>query len=359
MPFYSIIIKNFRNIKEQNIKLSSPEVFFIGKNGQGKTNLLESLYMASYGSSFRTRNDNEIISIGENTYSLSAFFKSDSEKSDIINIEYKNNKKKIVKNAKIIKDRKDLIQTVPTILFSHEDLDFIIGEPEKRRFFIDQCLSMHDIIYIDTIRKYKKILKNKNIVLKEEKYDLLDIYDEELIKHGIEIVIKRKNLLYHFNTIFTPLYEKITGIENVSILYNSQWDYKTKDEIKYNLLGKRESEKIMKTSLSGPHRDRITFIKDKKNFVNSASTGQKRTAALLLRICQSLYFIEKTKILPVLLMDDVLLELDPEKRKKITSLLPEYNQLFCTFLPGEPYESYKKKDTLVYKVEKGIFTPYV
>ena len=353
MPFISVGLTNFRNLENKQVDLSAHEVFFIGENGQGKTNFLESLYLSAYGSSFRTKKESEIITESNNNFSIRSLYESDNKKSDLVSVQFVDNKKKILKNGKTLKDRKDLINTIPCVLFSHSDLDFVIGEPERKRFFIDQSLSMYDLLYIDTMRKYKKILKNRNILLKNEQYESLDVYDHTLVIEGMEIVKKRKTAIYNFNRIFTSLYEKVTGIENVKIGYASQWEQKYIEEILALLIEKRNSDKIMKTTLSGPHRDKIGFVKDSKNFVATASTGQCRLAAILLRICQAVYFTELTNKKPVLLMDDVLLELDPQKREIITSLLPEYDQLFCTFLPGEPYQKYIRENTLLYSVEKG------
>ena len=119
------------------------------------------------------------------------------------------------------------------------------------------------------------------------------------------------------------------------------------------LISKRNVDFVMETTMSGPHRDRIRFMKDGKSFVPTASTGQRRLISLLLRAAQAVHYSEVTGRKPVLLMDDVLLELDPDKRQKFTSVLPPYNQLFCTFLPGEPYERYKTPNTKVYFVEEG------
>ena len=353
MPFISVSLTNFRNLENKQVDLSAREVFFIGENGQGKTNLLESLYLSAYGSSFRTKKESEIITELTDSFSIRSLYESENSKTDLVTVQFAENKKKILKNGKTLKDRKDLINTIPCVLFSHSDLDFIIGEPERKRFFIDQSLSMFDILYIDTMRRYKRILKNRNVLLKNTQYEALDAYDHTLILEGMEIVKKRKATIYNFNRIFTPLYEKVTGIENVKIGYASQWEQKNSEEIVTLLKNKRESDKIMKTTLSGPHRDKIGFVKDNKNFVATASTGQCRLAAILLRVCQAVYFTEITNKKPVLLMDDVLLELDPQKREIITSLLPEYDQLFCTFLPGEPYEKYVRQNTLLYSVEKG------
>ncbi|HZK19291.1 MAG TPA: DNA replication/repair protein RecF, partial [Treponemataceae bacterium] len=220
-----------------------------------------------------------------------------------------------------------------------------------------QSLSMYDILYIDLLRTYQSILKNRNAILKSEpiQNDVLEIYDIKLIQTGLAIVKKRNTIILQFNTIFPRLYKEITGIENVSLRYDSLWNHKTEKEIKELLISKRDADKVMKTTMSGPHRDRIRFIKQKKDFIATASTGQRRLAAILLRICQGMYYTEVTGKKPVLLMDDVLLELDQEKRKKIIAILPEYDQLFCTFLPDEQYKNYKRSSTRIYTIEEGTW----
>ena len=168
--------------------------------------------------------------------------------------------------------------------------------------------------------------------------------------------------------IFGKIYEEITGIEGVSIKYGPSWNLEKtvssssvfsdsqipgfEDVLRF-VESKRELEILMGTTVSGPHRDRINFIKDKVSFVPMASTGQRRLLALILRNAQAVYYKQITGKKPVLLMDDVLLELDPEKRKKFSQKLPDYEQLFCTFLPGENWQNYVHYSTKVYSIENG------
>ena len=370
MPFLSLSSVNFRNLASRSIDLLSREVYFTGENGQGKSNILEALYYSAYGSSFRTHNDSELIKKGEEGMSLRTIFKEENGTTHSTVIILDKNKKKIEKDGKILHDRKELINTMPCILYNHDDLDFAVGAPERRRFFLDQSLSMYDVLYIDVMRRYKKILKNRNLCLKEHKYDLFETYDIQLVMNGLEIQQKRKNAIFQFNQIFGKLYEQVSGISGVSIRYLPSWKKKSAgnseedelmantslpmiDEIIEHIKSKREMEKVMCTTLSGPHRDRIVFIKDGQTFVPTASTGQRRLIALALRTAQAVYYTQVTGKKPVLLMDDVLLELDPDKRQKITALLPDYDQLFCTFLPGEPYSRYKRETTRVYSIKKG------
>ncbi len=355
MPFQYISCVNFRNLDNKPVDFSAKEVFFVGENGQGKSNLLESIYYASYGSSFRTRTDTEIVRHGESGFSIRAVFKDESEKINNINIYFENGKKRIEKNGKALTDRKDLISVIPCILFCHEDLDFADGEPEKKRFFIDQSATLYDVLYVNTMRNYKKILKSRNILLKEHNYTLLETLNYQLAEAGLEIKKKRREVIEQFNRFFDTLYKEVTGIENVSVFYNPSWKADNVSEIMSVLKQKEEVDKSMCTTMSGPHRDMITFVKDEKLFVPTASTGQKRLLSILLRVSQAIYCSTFTGKKPVFLMDDVLLELDPQKRQKVTSLLPEYNQLFCTYLPGEPYEKYKRQNTKVYFIENGTW----
>lgn len=361
MPLISNTYVNYRNLKSETINLNSKEIFFVGENGQGKSNLLESIYYLAYGSSFRTHSDSEIIKNGETGFGVKTLFMRDENSADSIFITYEKTnggKKKIVKNGKNLKDRRDLITTMPCVLFCHDDLGFAVGEPERRRFFVDQCLSMYDILYLDVIRNYAKVLKCRNQVLKDMRYDLLDALDIQLADYGVQIQKRRDDAIFMFNQIFGNLYENITGIKGVSIKYNPSWKNDSninpnQNEVIKILKDKRSDDCRLQTTMSGVHRDRIRFIKDGVDFVPTASTGQRRLLALLLRVAQAIFYTKVTERKPILLMDDVLLELDPDKRQSVTSLLPEYDQLFCTYLPGEPYERYAKDTTKIYKIQNG------
>ena len=364
MPFLSLSFCNFRNLQNDRIDLLSKEVYFVGENGQGKSNILESLYYCAYGNSFRTHTDADIVKIGEKEFSIRAIYKEEGGATRSINVFYSNGKKRIEKNGKPVKDRKDLINTMPCILFCHDDMEFVTGEPGRRRFFVDQSLSLYDVLYIDVLRRYRQALKSRNMILKSKKYEMLDIYDVELVKSGLEIQHKRKNAVFQFNQIFSRLYEQVTGIDGLMISYDPSWKeapdengthFPTETDAFNILKDKRDMDKAMSTTMSGPHRDRIRFIRQGKQFIPVASMGQRRLIALLLRVAQAVFYSQITGQKPVLLMDDVMLELDPDKRQKLTALLPEYDQLFCTFLPGEPYERYRRSTTKVFFLEKGIW----
>lgn len=357
--FLSCSFYNFRNLRNDTIDLSCKEVFFIGKNAQGKTNLLESLYLASYGGSFRGARDEELVKEGEKEFSISAFSRQ-NESSARVKVIFDGQKKVIQKNGKKIRDRKELLEVSPCILFSHEDLRFALGNAQDLRFFLDQFISQCDFEYLDSLRSYKKALKNRNLILKTQNYSALDVYTKALLHFGEKLCLKRRAAIMIINSSFSSLYAEVSGLEGVALFYKPSWNKgAAADELAKNL----EKDKALCRTTSGPHLDRLFFVKKGENFSPFASMGQNRLLALLLRVEQSLYFTSRSKQRPILLMDDVLLELDGEKRQKLLSLLPPYEQLFATFLPDEPglsilsrSETHSGDFVKTYRIENGGWT---
>lgn len=352
---------SFRNISDGTLDLGAPEVFFVGENGQGKSNLLESVYCLAYGSSFRARSDSELVRRGGSGYSLRSLYRGgDGGNSGSVEVSFDGGRRRIVKNGKAVRDRRDLVTTTPCVVFCHDDMQFVSGEPERRRFFLDQCLSMYDLLHLDAVRSYSRVLRSRNQCLREGRSDLLDVYDAQLAGFGSEVQAKRAGAVFRFNQLFGRLYEEVSGIGGVSIRYAPSWrgasESATEAEAMGILAARRAQDEAALTTTSGPHRDRVRFVRDGADFVPTASTGQRRLLAVLLRVAQAVFFTRSAGRRPILLMDDVLLELDPEKRRAVAAGLPEYEQLFCTFLPGEPWERYARGGTVAYTIKEGAWT---
>jgi DNA replication and repair protein RecF len=177
-----------------------------------------------------------------------------------------------------------------------------------------------------------------------------------MAEFGLRIMERREEAVRHFSELFGPLYEDVSGIAGISVKYVPSWKEGETGAITAHLREKREQEKTLGLSLSGPHRDRFLFVRKNTEFSATASTGQRRLLALLLRSAQARRFSLMTGKNPVLLLDDVLLELDPEKRRRFLSCMPGYDQAFFTFLPGEPYRQYRGGDALVYRVAAGVLS---
>lgn len=358
MGFTSLKTFDFRNLENQTVELDNREIFLIGENGQGKSNFLEAVYILSYGSSFRTRQENLIIKHNSKEMTLYGEYSRQGEISNSISVNISGKIKKINYNGKIVKDRKDLIQNIPCIIFSHEDLSFVNGSPERRRWFFNQTISLYDSGYIDDLRNYRKILKLRNIEIKNGKKELLDVYNYQLAAAGLELQTGRSSTIVDFNKTFSPLFREISGFdEDLFIEYLPSWKNCTSiEEAAARLESKTDTDFVLGTTTTGPHRDNFKYNHLTRDFAKIASTGQIRLISLILRVAQSIFSFEKTKQKPILLLDDVLLELDKKRRMKFLEFLPEYEQIFFTFLPGEHFNEYRRNDTLTLNVKNGVIS---
>jgi len=357
----------FRNLADTEIFTGAKDIFLVGENGQGKTNFLEALYFCAYASSFRAVRDSEIAHNGKKDFCAEVKF-SDSINEKIL-VKFENGKKVIFINGKNINDRKEMLSIAPCIIFCHEDMEFVSGSPERRRWFFDQTLSLYDFEYLEDLRKFRRVLKSRNTLLRdyaqkklsENPHSVLDALDPQFAMYGLNLMKKRKIAALEFTNVFGPLYEEVSGISGITVQYAESWKNIETDKAVETIISylqqKRTAEMAAGLSLSGPHRDRYVFAHNEHgsitDFTVKASTGQRRLLALLLRTAQACRYSFETRKNPVLLLDDVLLEMDGEKRRRFLSVLPAYEQAFYTFLPEEPYQRYCKEDTLVYTVKEG------
>jgi DNA replication and repair protein RecF len=370
MAFETLRTASFRNLKDMEVNISAKDVFLVGENGQGKTNFLEALYFCSYAASFRGSRDSEVALNGEKDFSAEVKLSAENADGAVnslygrILVKFEKGKKTVFLDGKQAEDRKELLEISPCIVFCHEDMDFVAGTPERRRWFFDQNLSLYDPVYLEDLRRYRKALKSRNVLLRETQSrqsrlasinGVLDALDTQLASYGLRLMEKREESARLFSETFGTLYEAVAGIGGIAVKYSSSWNVRaaTVESLLAYLEERREADLSAGNTLSGPHRDRYGFSRLGSDFSSKASTGQRRLLALLLRIAQARRFSAMTGRNPVLLLDDVLLELDPEKRRRLLAALPSYDQAFYTFLPEEPYERYRKSDTLVYTVQGG------
>jgi DNA replication and repair protein RecF len=354
MPFSSIETVAFRNLADGEILVDAPSVFMVGDNGQGKTNFLDAVYTLCYASSFRAGSDADAARLGLDSWSV----KGSNPDGSGCQVSWSAGTKGIREDGKSIHDRKRLVERNPAIVFCHDDMEFARGEPERRRFFFDQTASLISAGYIDLLRAYRRALKARNAALKDRSLKILDVLDMQIASYGLGIRDERARLAMEFDQRFAPRYEEVSRLgSRVGVSYRPSWHLdEGSDEVAARLLASRDREIALGTSLSGPHRDRFVFIDNDGDFSDRASTGQLRLLSLTLRIVQAEHCTAITGRPPILLLDDVLLELDPEKRKRFMANLPESGQSFFTFLPGEPYRDYSTDSTIIYWTEHGRFT---
>ena len=297
-------LSNFRNYENQKINFHKNVNIIVGNNAQGKTNLIEGLYIMSLGKSFRTAKDSEMIGFGCNM----ARVKTVSCRSDrdvTVEIGLVKNKKSLKIDGVRMKKTSDLLENVYIVVFSPDDLKIVKEEPEKRRRFIDRELCQLKPVYFDSISKYRKILAQRNFLLKEEKPDMsmLDIWDEDIF-------------------------------------------YET-------LCSGRKKDLIRRNTGHGPHRDDIRIMVNGVDVRSFGSQGQQRSAALSLKLAEIKLIFEETGEKPVLLLDDVLSELDRVRQRQLITSFGDI-QIFIT--TTEVTDELRKQlpDHAIFEVEKGI-----
>ena len=299
MSFAFLRTLSFRNLIDSEIDVRGKDIFLVGENGQGKTNFLEALYFCSYASSFRGCRDKDVVRNGESDCSAAVSLEG-SLFSNVI-VAFKDGKKNIILDGKRIEDRKELLSVAPSIVFCHEDMEFVAGTHERRRWFFDQTRSLWDLLYLEDLRKYRHVLKSRNALFRGEEgwsrpsntggtSALLDALDPQLALYGLELKRKRQETAQEFSLVFEPLYREISGIAGIGVRYLSSWKEDTVQDIFDHLNERRENDISLGVTHSGPHRDRYLFTREGEDFSDKASTGQRRLLALLLRVAQAKVF---------------------------------------------------------------------
>lgn len=356
--FLSARTYNFRNLKDEERNIEAENIYLIGENGQGKSNFLEMIYILCFGSSFRTKQEKFLIRRGEESMMAEGVFLDRDDIKNNISFKIENGKKEIKQNGKNIYDRKDLIENIPCIVYKHEDIYIVNGTPDKRRLFFNQTIGMYDILFLETLRDYNKILKMRNNVLKERKIEYLPVLNRQLIDKGLKIQKKRKNISGEFNILFSEVFKEVTKSDMfIKLFYSPSWSSEDPGEILEKMEKEQDADVDAGITFSGPHRDRFYFYMENRDFSKMASTGQSRLIALAMRNAQAHFYKSKTGRKPVLLIDDVLLELDKNKRIRFIKSLPEYEQAFFTYLPGEEIISERGREKF-YNVKEGELKEY-
>ena len=355
MAFTALRLYQFRNFIEERLSFKGKEIFLIGANGQGKSNFLEAIYLLCYGSSFRTKKDELLINLQKNEASICGSFLDNNLNKEIKLVLKRKAKKEIYVDNKRVTDRKEILLKIPCVIFSPNDLEFVQGEPFKKRIFINQTLCLYDQNQLNSLQRYKKILLERNSALRQHKKDLLEIYNKELVKTGFIIQQKREELLLLFNSIFKVVFSEIAGLKGeIKIIYSPSWKNCTNENQCLELLERNEERDLLfQATTTGPHRDHFYYFYEGRDFAKVASTGQIRLLAVILRIAQAIFFIKCSGHKPILLIDDVLLELDHFKRERCLKNLPDYEQAFFTFLPDERHENYGGINTERYLILDG------
>ena len=349
-----IELKNFRNYKALDLSFDEHINILYGDNAQGKTNILESIYMCSTTKSHRSNKDVELINFDKKEGHIKLHIEKGG-KSYRIDVHLKKNKSKgIAINGIPIKKASDLFGVFNVIFFSPEDLSIIKSGPSERRRFLDIELCQLDKIYVHNLINYNKILNQRNKLLKDiynnsSLIDTLDVWDMQLASYGREIISRRQKFVEDINLILEPIHRKITNGEKIKIEYNNNCE---EDLIYDNLLKNRERDLKYKVTSVGPHRDDMSFISNDINLRTYGSQGQQRTAALSLKLSEIELVKKQIGDTPVLLLDDVMSELDSSRQKHLLESLDDIQTIItCTGL--DDFVANRFSMDKIYQVDNG------
>ena len=336
MIIKSLELQNFRNYEELKIEFSSGTNILYGLNAQGKTNILEAIYISATTKSHKNSKDREIIKFNnEEAHIRTVIYKNEVEEKIDMHLR-KSKSKGIAINNKKIKKAAELLGLLNVVLFSPEDLGIIKNGPSERRRFIDMELCQLDNFYLYNLNNYNKIVNQRNKLIKDlylnpDLQDTLSIWDSQLISFGSKIIERRRSFILQINEIINEIHSRLTGnVEKLIIKYEPDvLEIEYEEKLK---LSKYKDIKLKQTTV-GPHRDDFSFIINDNDVRKYGSQGQQRTAALSLKLAE-IELVKKTiKDTPVLLLDDVLSELDSNRQNYLLNNIRDIQTIItCTGL---------------------------
>lgn len=361
MRIKNLQLVNFRNYEKLYIEFNDNVNLLVGENGQGKTNIVEAVYMLSFGKSFRTNRDREIIKFNtDNLYAGGVYEKNG--RNGMIEIMIGKSRKGIKVNKIPIIKLGELLGNMNVVIFSPEDLKLVKDGPKERRSFIDREISQIIPGYYSLLVDYNKILASRNRMLKGYNIDknLLDVYDESLSVYGGKISLYRREFINKIAAISKDIHKKLTGEkEELTIAYKSQLDICENDDehtlaekLRNLLLEKRESDIEKRSGRYGIHRDDITISVNGLDARLYGSQGQQRTASISLKLSEIELIKSETGEYPVLILDDVFSELDENRQKLLVGNLDGV-QMFITTAEHLHRNVLDMKNSTIFHIKNG------
>lgn len=355
MIIESIDLDNFRNYETLHLDLEPGIHIFYGDNAQGKTNLLEAVCLASTNKSHRGAKDREMIRFGAEESHLKIIALK-NEMSYRIDMHLRKSKNKgIAVNSVPIRKAREFTGILNCVLFSPEDLQIVKEGPAERRKFIDTELCQLDPVYLNAYVQYKKVLEQRNQLLKDVYYEpslkeTLDVWDSQLIRFGKIIIDRRTEFIEALKSIVRPIHAHLSGErETLELIYEPDV---LSEDFEDNLSKSRDRDLKLKTTTVGPHRDDLNFMLNDIDARVYGSQGQQRTCALSLKMAEIELVKLRTKDKPILLLDDVLSELDTNRQAYLLESIRDIQTIItCTGL--EDFVRHHFETDAVYRVTDG------
>ena len=321
MKIKRLTLNNFRNYKNQTLNFDDNIISLCGKNAQGKTNLIEAIFFACIGKSFRTNKEKQLIKWGEDFAKITLLASNEVRTKKIEVIVWKNQKKTVKLDGLPIKRIGDVLGEVPIVFFSPDELKLVKESPEERRKFMNIHISQTNKKYFYLLSRYEKILDNRNKLLKTTKdfnvlKENIQIWDKALANAGIKIIKEREKFVNEIQPFASKAHEYISGGERLRLVYK-KFEVADENEFMKKLSKALEKDFKMGYTTFGPHRDDIDIFVNDQEVKSFGSQGQQRTVSLSLKLAELEIMKNVTGEYPILILDDVFSELDENRRKKL------------------------------------------
>ena len=339
MYLKDLYLFQFRNYSSLKVAFSQGVNCFAGKNGSGKTNLLEAIHFLSMTKGFRSGGDLAVIEKNEEYYQIKGHYAIENEIKEVQCNFQRNQGKKIIYNKNVVSKRKDHIGKIPLLSILPEDIDIINGGPAERRSFMDAFLSQHSHQYLEDLITYNSLLKHRKALLetfnKKNTFNptQLEVYNEQLIQKGIQIRAARELFIAEFNPIFEQLYSEIVDrVETPAVNYISTIEQNTPLEWQTRFKEHYQKDRIMATTQVGTHKDDLLFTIDELPARQHGSQGQRKSLVIAMKLAQYTLLRQWTQQNPILLLDDIFDKLDDYRLNNIANWLSEKlnGQVFVT-----------------------------
>lgn len=355
MIIKSLELADFRNYDSLHIDFSKGTNILYGDNAQGKTNILEAIFISATTKSHKGSKDKDIINFKKEEAHIRTYLEKEEDEIRVDMHLRKSKTKGIAIDGQKIKKASELLGLLNVVFFSPEDLSIIKNGPSERRRFVDMELCQLDSFYLYNLNHYNKIVNQRNKLLKDmyfhpELKDTLNIWDSQLVSFGSKIIERRELFIKQLNEIIYEIHRKLSGDkEELSICYEPD----TLIEDYERLLSKSQEKDIkLKQTTVGPHRDDFSFIEKNIDIRKFGSQGQQRTAALSLKLSEIELVKKMTKDNPVLLLDDVLSELDSDRQNYLLNNIGGIQTIItCTGL--DEFINNRFEIDKVFQIEKG------
>ena len=368
MRIKQLQLKNFRNYKHANVELHPVLNIFVGNNAQGKTNLLEAMYILAMSKSYRTSRETELIYHQEPAAHIHGRVERNADVDLRVIVQQDSPKKLFVNNKATTANR--FVGTLNVVLFTPDSMQLIKGSPSERRRFLDIQICQTDALYRNNLLKYQRVLRQRNQLLKDAAYDAglvnqLPIWDGQLADLAERVMQRRQEVVQQLNIIAAEMHKHITGgSEELHISYApfgtepSEWhQVEGIDNYREYMLKQIAKERPLELrrgyTLTGPHRDDLIFLINGQDAKTFASQGQQRTAVLSCKLAEMELIHQETGEYPVVLLDDVMSELDKSRREFLVELLNRKAQTIITTTHLGSFTQDILADAAVFKIEAG------